>query len=214
MRSPKKVKAINVLSTELIQPSANGSGIDVVFRFFPITETTQFFVRCLKAAVSKFLRTNLSIEVNSCRNFPYWFSRNFNSSSPLSFIFAISVDFGSYAVTSIFPTTFEGSLFSLQNKPSNLIRPFPVLILVLNVQIILRAGRMIKNGVIAAIDDCSNLLLYLLLSAPSLSDPALEVYNLKLVAWLKSKIRASKTDRITSIIAERGLILFLDFNFR
>ena len=68
--------------------------------------------------------------------------------------------------------------FLYSSEQAYLIWPIPVLIIVFIVQRILRAGRMIKNGVIAAIDDCSNLLLYLLRSAPSLSDPALSVNNL------------------------------------
>ena len=109
MRSPRTVKTMNVISTALTQPSAKGLGIETVCRSVPILEITQSFVRCLKAAVSKFFLKYASNEVKFCLSFPYWLSRYPKSNSPLSKMPLIAVDFGSNAVSSILPTTLRGS---------------------------------------------------------------------------------------------------------
>lgn len=181
MRSPIIVKTMNVISIVLTQPSANGLGTDSVCRSFPILEITQSFVRCLKAAVSKLFLKYCSTVVNFDFISPYVLLLCPKTISPLSNISLIAVDFGSYAVSSILPTTLKGSrrCYSIIYSP---LKPFPVFTIVCIVQIILTVGRMTKNGTIATIDACSNLRLKRLLSAPSLSDPALSVNCLKLVA--------------------------------
>ena len=109
MRSPIIVKTMNVISIVLTQPSANGLGTDSVCRFFPILEITQSFVRCLKAAVSKLFLKYCSTAVNFDFISPYVLLLCPKTISPLSNISLIAVDFGSYAVSSILPTTLKGS---------------------------------------------------------------------------------------------------------